>query len=89
SAGEKTVDQGREMILSNGANGISVPAEYNIDMQRRVFGYVMVPDGTWKAPFHPDVQTKIDSKPIPDKLREHCDKVILENKIYNDFNSMI
>jgi hypothetical protein len=95
SAGKMTVDKGRELILSGAAideatkSKLSVPAEYNIDMQERVFGYVMVGDGTWKAPIHPDVQRKIVSKPIPDKLREHCDKVILEDKIYDDFNSML
>lgn len=88
SAGKYEEDRGTELIVANAAkeqaNPLSVPAEYNINMQERVFGYVEEP-----RLFKSAVAVRIASKPIPDKLREHCDKVILEDKIYDDFNSML
>lgn len=77
SAGKFPVAKGRELILATGP--FSIPQTYARDMQRRVFGYVESGGD----------QSEIASKPIPYKLRDHCDRVLLENKISDNFHQMV
>jgi hypothetical protein len=70
-------DQMKEIIGNVLAQG-SIPGSYNRAMLERVFGYQKV-GGT---------QVPVAAEPIPDRLRHFCDTVILEDKIWDNFNFM-
>jgi hypothetical protein len=75
--GKMTVARAEDLIDISGQN--SIPVTYNLAMQQRIFGYT---DDSGE-------QSEIAATPIFDKLRDYCDRVILDHKIYDDFNNML